>query len=368
MVELAALTVLVVGVVEGWSQTGSKPKPPPPAGADKAPARSKLEEALAEALKNNPDLRVAAAKVNEAEAELHRARLQVVQKVVNAYRAIDEAKAEVAAAEAHRNEAMTPQALRALQDRFLRARQKLAAAEADLDYLLGKTPKATAGVRASAVRALTRMLVTSRARKVLELQGPSADRIRAALDRRVHLSLSGLSARDVLARLRSDNSGLHIQASTTGSAWDERITANLKDVPLGAVLQLLEDCVSGHRIVVREYGLLIVPQERLPPGALLLGDFWKGQVEPAKTGTPLTVEGVVKKVDATGLMVVSVGSDAKVVKGLTLEVYRLGATPKYLGRVLVVDVTPTEAVCKPSGRLLEPVKVGDRVSSRLSGR
>src|SRR5437660_737827 len=41
-----------------------------------------LEEMLNKALKDNPDIRVAEAKVREAEAELNRTRLQVTQKVL----------------------------------------------------------------------------------------------------------------------------------------------------------------------------------------------------------------------------------------------------------------------------------------------
>src|SRR5690348_16019153 len=53
------------------------------------PKKSKLEEMLAEALKNNPDIRVAVAKVAEADAELNRTRLQVMQKVVMLHHAIE---------------------------------------------------------------------------------------------------------------------------------------------------------------------------------------------------------------------------------------------------------------------------------------
>src|SRR5262249_45893798 len=166
------------------------------------------------------------------------------------------------------------------------AKAKLAAAEADLDYLVGKTPKSAASTSLGEYRAAARLLgalstrprlgaaelhlypdAISRVEKASEMKGPAVDRIRRALDRKVSLSVGGLSAKDVLARLRRENPDLHIQGSTGGSAWGEQITANLRDVPYGAVLQLLEDNVSGHRIVVREYGLLIVPQDKVPPGA-----------------------------------------------------------------------------------------------------
>ncbi len=51
---------------------------------------------LAEALRNNPDIRVAAAKLAEAEVELNRTRLQVMQKIVALHAAIASKKTEIA--------------------------------------------------------------------------------------------------------------------------------------------------------------------------------------------------------------------------------------------------------------------------------
>src|SRR5215469_3745646 len=66
----------------------------PKAAKQKAPQKkSALEEMLAEALKNNPDIRVAAAKLAEADAELNRTRLQVTQKVASLHHAILSQKA-----------------------------------------------------------------------------------------------------------------------------------------------------------------------------------------------------------------------------------------------------------------------------------
>ena len=62
------------------------------------------------------------------------------------------------------------------------------------------------------------------------------------------------------------------------------MTAALTDVPLSAVLQLIEDVV-GQRVVVRGYGLLIVPQDRVPPGAVPLGDFLRSAAPAADKPT-----------------------------------------------------------------------------------
>jgi hypothetical protein len=88
------------------------------------------------------------------------------------------------------------------------------------------------------------------------------------------------------------------------------------------------------------------------------------------------VEGKVLRVDEkTGLLTLSVGSDAGVKQGHTLKVFRIDpdvpANSKYLGVVEVVEVTARTAVARvrtpPPSRL--PLRAGDQVAtSILSGR
>src|SRR5437660_11022803 len=51
-------------------------------------AKLSLEETSAQALQQTPDIRVAEAKIREAEAELTRTRLQVMQKTITLYHAL----------------------------------------------------------------------------------------------------------------------------------------------------------------------------------------------------------------------------------------------------------------------------------------
>jgi uncharacterized coiled-coil protein SlyX len=79
------------------------------------------------------------------------------------------------------------------------------------------------------------------------------------------------------------------------------------------------------------------------------------------------VEGTVKMVDDnSGVVLVTIGSDAGLRKGHTLEVFRLNP-PKYVGTIRVLEVKPTEAACKPINQLLSPIVPGDRVASKLLG-
>jgi hypothetical protein len=81
------------------------------------------------------------------------------------------------------------------------------------------------------------------------------------------------------------------------------------------------------------------------------------------------VAGSVKKTDRqSGYVTVSVGSDAGLSKGNTLEVYRLKPEPSYLGTIQILDVRPNEAVARPVDRLRGVIQVGDQVSSNIMSR
>lgn len=67
------------------------------------------------------------------------------------------------------------------------------------------------------------------------------------------------------------------------SLKSSKITLKVERVSLAAALQLLEDMMPGYRFVVREYGLLLAPERQLPPGALPLADFRRGEKEAHKT-------------------------------------------------------------------------------------
>lgn len=86
---------------------------------------------------------------------------------------------------------------------------------------------------------------------------------------------------------------------------------------------------------------------------------------------PESVEGLVSEVSASGLVRITVGSDAGLAKGNTLEVYRLNTqTPdqsKYLGRIKIIEVSATQAVGQPMSKTPAPLQPGDTVSSRILG-
>jgi hypothetical protein len=396
------------------------PKTEKPPDAKDQPAKSKLEELLEKALHDNPDVRLAAAKLAEAEAELSRARLQVVQKVAAAYQAIEAQKAAVESATAALNEVrknpayVPPDILQGAEQKLIDAKAKLAQLEADLSYLLGQQP---AGVDDKAFRAWLRTDVQppaaadgadyakyEYARRVYldlygrlptkeelvagaapALQGATADRIRAALDKPFNLKVTDKSLGEVIDELskafQDDNQGLLIKQNVgTGGLV---VSVHFDHMPFGAALEWVEDAMPDARVVVRDYGLVIAPKDQVPPGAPLLHDFWKGAKaddkadakrqasEWAPNPPPVLVEGLVKEVGKDGLVRLTVGSDAGLAKGQTLEAYRPGAmvggNPMYITRLRIVEISAAESVGKPMFQGNGYVQPGDRVTSQLTG-
>jgi len=86
----------------------------------------------------------------------------------------------------------------------------------------------------------------------------------------------------------------------------------------------------------------------------------------AKNPPPEDVEGQVMKTDASGLVTISRGSDDGLVKGNTLEVFRLSPA-KYLGTIRLIQVAPHEAVGQFVKQPLGQVQQGDRVASKILG-
>jgi hypothetical protein len=315
MIPLGALAALLSLAALAAAQSPTRP-PSTGAAADGKPAeKSGLETAMEQALKNNPDLLVAAAKAREAEATLNRARLQVTQKVVAAYQAVEVAKAtaRVASAQVERLRELQRRVKGSVSaDEVTKAERELAAsrarqasAEADMNYLLGKSAAKLS--RTGQVLRYQTLGVTYQPLGVTGVWGhrfstdsfdpfspstalgkrkavaiPAADKIRKTLDRRVSVTFTDLPARDVLKEILKLTEGLHIQASTKDPGWDEKITARLTNAPLGVVLQLLEDALPDHCVVVRSYGLLIARKGAAPAGAVSLEEFWQGGVKSDK--------------------------------------------------------------------------------------
>jgi hypothetical protein len=434
---LAALVALLLGGVGLGQQSGRGDVREAAKKAVEEIKPSQLEELIAQALRDNPDVRVAEAKMREAEAELSRVRLQVIQKVVAHQHNTETKESAVQNAEAHYVVAQANQQLaKAEYDRVAEISKKGVVAKADVDAARAKVEQAAADVQAakSALQAAKADLAktqaelpyllgkggkdgheteavrrglawlqanqadtTARALYALSLaqaeqawfkaglqpQGTVAETLRKALDRPINLSLQNVPTAKAIEDIR-DFAGVSIVPSSTlpRELLTRPITLKLDNVRLGAVFQLLEDA-TGLQFGVRDYGILMAGQ--LPPDVMPLHRWWKDgekskageekpKARPEKPGAsgknppPANVEGTVTKVDAAdGLVEISVGTDAGLAAGQTLEVYRTAGDPgpRYLGTLRIVQAQSTRSVGKFLKAPTTPVAVGDRASARL---
>jgi hypothetical protein len=329
---LATLLVLLLGGA-GMGEGPADPKDPKKPAEEKKP--SQLEELIAQALQGNPDVRVAEAKMREAEAELNRTRLQVIQKVVahqhntealesavktaESRLVVAEANVRLAEAEHQRMVEISKKGVAAKSD-VDAARAKVQQAEADvqaakaalqaakadhakaqaeLPYLLGKATKDDKAQAELARRALEWLgahqaddnSATARALYALGMaqaqaawqagqppRGTVAEKLRQALDAPVSMKYEGISLGSVLKEM-ADQAGVTI-VTTSGLPSDisnKGVTVSVSNLPRGACFQLLED-LTGVRFGVREYG--IVATDKLPAGVMPLHDFWKAGDKP----------------------------------------------------------------------------------------
>lgn len=159
---VAAVCLLCTAVA--WSQDEVEPKVEPvliddvsPEAKARAEARAREREAekaalglpaspeaaLAAALRNNPDILLADAKVRQAEAELNQVRLKTMQNVLVAYKQYETDKQMVA-----RGEALMRSTNNNIEE-LLQARQALVESEAALRYLLGTPSEGVSGSTAA---------------------------------------------------------------------------------------------------------------------------------------------------------------------------------------------------------------------------
>jgi hypothetical protein len=395
-----ALGVLALGKDANKKGDDKKPKP------EQKKVDPKLADLLAEAQKNSSDIRLAEAKLYLARTELEWARNQVLQKVVALYHEVEGAKAEVELYQAdydrlkelHARAAVSSSELRVPRRKMIRAKVNLATLRAKLNGYVGrsalKEPRIGRVVQRlrdwEMIDVLEQIRVKGPAVERRTVKGGMADKLRKALNVEFTVKFDNVTLGDILEFLENRAPGISFRLLPT----DNEITGNIpislrlkNKVPLGAVIQALQDTYPDLRFAVRDYGVLVTGKDRLPPDAVLLYDFWKntarkkadqgasGKDDPGSAkGNPPSknVRGTIKALDRENTLVtLSIGSDAGLKKGHTLEVFRLGDKNQgnvYLGRILILEVKAKAAVARRLGRVKGLIKVGDQVASKLTGR
>jgi len=299
-------------------------------------AEPTLEEMLNKALKDNPDIRVAEAKVREAEAELNRTRLQVTQKVLAFHHLRESQKAVIKVSEEdlqriaklNASKAIGQEELRLAQQRLSAAKAKLAEVEAEMPYLIGQQHRLTVGSVTFSPDGKTVLSTTDGTVRFLDAStgkqlgnrasfeidpqtltindtdpfgyfhslqpflmrggspqeaGTIVDKVRKALDTKVTVDYRNKHVSEILEDLKKRAPGLSIHDLSGISNLQISLQID-GQVPLRTVLELLEDTCSvlfplqgdppGRRsFVLRDYGLLFAPNESLPPGAVHISNL-----------------------------------------------------------------------------------------------
>jgi hypothetical protein len=275
------------------------------------------------ALANDPDLKLAQAKLQLAEAEISKAKQAVILKVLTLNATIQDLKGQVAA---HTQIVQTAEkAMRtgtgALAD-LLQERMKLepvqsalAKAEMELKLITGGMQKEMGATTEPAwgnsntffpvgqpysywVQGLGQdsglptnqgtfnyygtapYLLTNAAPAA---KGPIPDRIRASLDKTVKLGAKGVQITFANA-LEVFKKEAGLDAPVRQIAKIDPIVSEGEELPVGAWFQIFADNSPGTRFFVREYGLLVTAKDAAPPDALQLFEFWKRPIK-KDTGT-----------------------------------------------------------------------------------
>ena len=255
-----------------------------------------LDELLNAALKDNADISVAQAKVRETEAELHRTRLQVMQKVSRLVHDIKSSREAVKDAEANLRrvqqlvtaKAISVEEYEIVRRAVERAKVELAKFEAELPFLVGKQPAGMGGAGMMGPGGgggtfLSRPLGIDMSRMefaALELAAVKnvptsvADKLHKALDTEVLLRQSEMTLHDAVSFLSDKMQDINVHISDKKLNTAKVNLYLLRPVSMGAMFQYFEDELEC-RCIIREYGIVIVPRDRVPPGATSLLEFWK---------------------------------------------------------------------------------------------
>jgi hypothetical protein len=267
---------------------------------------------IAAALANDPDVKMAKAKMLLAEAELAKAKQTVTLKVLSLTGQIEQLKATVEQAEerlawAERmfkvGQGAQGQVLEA-RIALEKAKAALAQAQAELKLLTGgvvggvgldtSNPDTVAKALAFLMKmqaaegndltALKAWLALMGERPVVK--GPIPDRLRAALDKNVKLGPKGERVTfEKAMEIFKKEAGLDVPVR--GPVFQlVAITSEGEELPVGAWFQLFEDHaflpvsdpkarIQKGRFYVREYGILLAHIDAAPSDAPSLTEFWK---------------------------------------------------------------------------------------------
>lgn len=270
---------------------------------EKPPAPGSVDEAVLNALRQHPDIKLAEAKRQVAEAEVEQAKSQVALRVAAAFAKLAQAKAELAVAEKQidirqGSGSGTASEMLVLAAQAQRMKSAVVAAEVELNAAKGTAPRiggAAADLRNEAaveagLKWLSRMQEAGVAPAKLVPVGTMADRLRKILDKPVTLDLTGADLPEAMAAVlkSAGEQALPVKLPTLGRTHlKEPPTVTAKgEMSFAAAVQLILDEINRpdngavfealkgqQEVYVREYGLLVARVQDAPKDAPTLAEF-----------------------------------------------------------------------------------------------
>ncbi len=298
-------------------------QPPKGTGSGSTQKADPTDALVRAALANDPDVKLAQAKIQLAEAEMAKARQGVVLKVMTLNATIKDQKSQVEVLKQKmvsleslmKSEPLVSQAdLLEARITLERAANALAKSELELKLItggIGKEVGANTGdywaypnaLLSTANQHFSQWALGQRLSNVAPdyygqafnllnsveynvplnvttAKGPIPDRIRASLDKTVKLGAKGeqVTFAKALEVFKKD-AGLDVPVREVAKV--DAITSEGEELPVGAWFQLFADNSPGTRFLVREYGLLVTMKDAAPPDALPLMEFWKQAMKKA---------------------------------------------------------------------------------------
>jgi hypothetical protein len=304
-----------------YTQNGTSVQNHPVAGAIAVPTSADLpgtlEETLAKAMARNPEIIMAKAKVELAEAEQNAARLDVVRKIIDLWTQKQVLSEEIQSAEkgfanAERLHKIggvggEEQTVENAKVALFEARAKLTRAENELHYLIGQggndaakntsvstnsDSTHTSGKTFEAARQATAPIQIPR--------GEAVDKIRQELLKPTQFDFSEQPLSAVIEYLREYHK-IEIQIdhdalAEEGLTEDTPITMTVHGVTLAAAFQAFEDRFRFLTFVVRDYGLLLTtPSRAEAKGYFTALEFARASSQPGPLQTPKPMRSVTEE-------------------------------------------------------------------------
>jgi hypothetical protein len=234
-----------------------------------------LEQFLSQALRTHPEILAAESQVESAKAELTRTRFQITRELITLWnqRRAQSENVKLLEAQYHKGVGGTT-----TMGELIEAKGKLTEIEAQFSHLLDRTASAQSTSPATPDERKSKRLP----------EGPEVEVIVAKLNDRAVLEFMDTPLSDIAETL-ADVHDLKFLADPI--VQDELVTIDMRDVPLGAGLQALEDITPGIRFVVCDYGILMTSDTSEAAATYVsANEFWreqytKGRASAARTAT-----------------------------------------------------------------------------------